>query len=74
MTDVRPVTLQTSCLHLRHKLMYVDERQETPGLVDDTSDTRIFFCVKTQESIGPDAGPVSPTDCTSNRSCHCRGA
>jgi hypothetical protein len=73
MSDVRPVHLEISCLHLRHKLMYVDERQATPGLVDDSSDTRIFWCVKTQESLGPDAEPVSPGDCTPDRACYCRG-
>jgi len=73
MSDLRPVKLETSCLHLRHKLMYVDERQSTPGLVDDSSDTRIFWCVKTQESLGPDTEPVSPDDCCPTRACYCRG-
>ncbi|MBT8485933.1 MAG: hypothetical protein HKO59_01660 [Phycisphaerales bacterium] len=71
MDDVRPVRLQMSCLHLRHKLMYVDERQSAPGLVDDESDTRVFWCVKTQDALGPDHEPVSPTDCTRARGCYC---
>ncbi|MCP3905003.1 MAG: hypothetical protein GY715_15375 [Planctomycetes bacterium] len=73
MSEERPVRLETSCVNLRHKLMYVDERQSTPGLVDDSSDTRIFWCVKTQESLGPDSDPVSPRDCEPNRSCYCGG-
>lgn len=68
-----PIHLQVTCLNLRHKMMYVDERQRTPGLVDDSSDTRIFFCTKTQDSLGPDGEPVSPTDCDGSRDCYCAG-
>ena len=71
MSDVRPVTLQVSCRNLRHKLMYIDERQQTLGTVDDSSDTRVFWCVKTQEALGPDADPVSPEDCRPDRGCYC---
>ncbi len=71
MEDTRPVRLERSCLHLRHKLMYVDERQRVPGWVDDSSDTRVFFCVKTQESLGPDRQPVDPRLCTPDRNCFC---
>jgi hypothetical protein len=41
MDDERPVRLQVACQSIRHKLMYVDERQGVPGLVDDSSDTRV---------------------------------
>ena len=71
MSDIRPVKLTASCLNLRHKLMYVDMRQSSPGLVDDTSDTRVFFCVQSQDSLGLDGDPVSPQDCTPSRSCFC---
>jgi hypothetical protein len=64
--------LEVACQHLRHKMMYVDERQATPGLVDDSSDTRVFFCVKTQDALGPDGEPVSPDDCRDARGCYCR--
>lgn len=66
-----PLSLKTTCLNLRHKLMYVDERQSTPGMVDDSSDTRVFFCTKTCDSLGPDAEPVGPRDCTASRTCYC---
>ena len=63
MIDDQSVKLQVCCQSIRHKLMYVDERHATPGLVDDSSDTRVFFCVRTQESLGPDGeaakGPAS---------------
>ena len=71
MNDERPVELKVCCQSIRHKLMYVDERHATPGMIDDSSSTRIFFCVKTQESLGPDGEPVSPTDCAATRSCYC---
>ncbi|MEY3232401.1 MAG: hypothetical protein ACOYPS_10105 [Phycisphaerales bacterium] len=70
MPDFRPVELRVTCLSLRHKLMYVDERQRLPGMVDAESSTRIYFCTKTQEQIGPDDQPVHPDACTSARSCH----
>jgi hypothetical protein len=70
-SPTRSVNLQPACLHLRHKLMYVDEDQSTPGMVDDSSDTRIFFCTKTQESLGPDGEPVTPKMCHPGRDCHC---
>lgn len=66
----RPVHLQQACMHLRHKLMYVDERQATPGLVDTNSDTRVFFCAQTCDSLGPDAEAVHPEDCTCDRACY----
>lgn len=66
----RPLHLRPCCLHLRHKMMYVDPRQMTPGMVDDGSDTRVFLCMKTQNAIGPDDGPVAPSACDSEgRSC-----
>lgn len=74
MKDTPPVDLKVACLNLRHKMMYVDERQRTPGLVDDSSDTRVFFCVKTQDALGPDGEPVSPPDCAPSRACYCAGA
>ena len=66
----RPLTMKPCCLHLRHKMMYVDPRQMTPGMVDDGSDTRVFLCMKTQNAIGPDDGPVSASACGSEgRGC-----
>ena len=67
----RPLRLQPCCLSLRHKMMYCDERQATPGLVDAQSDTRVYFCVKSQASLGPDNQPVHPAECTSGRGCYC---
>ncbi|MBX3359643.1 MAG: hypothetical protein KF745_14585 [Phycisphaeraceae bacterium] len=66
----RPLVLEPTCPHLRHKMMYCDERQSTPGLVDDTSDTRVFFCIKSMDQFGPDGQPVRPRSCQGGRSCY----
>ncbi len=74
MNDETPLKLKPCCLHMRHKLMYVDERHQSPGQVDDSSDTRVFFCVQTQDALGPDSDPVSPDECGAARSCYCPGS
>jgi hypothetical protein len=54
--------------------MYIDPRHAVPGMVDDSSDTRVFLCQLTQSNLGPDDEPVSPTLCdSSGRACF-RGA
>ncbi len=71
-TDDAPVNLRPTCLHMRHKLMYCDSRHDAPGMVDDSSSTRVFFCSKSQEVLGPDGHAVHPDSCASGRSCFCR--
>ena len=68
----QPLKLQVACEHLRHKLMFVAHEHEQIGMVDDSSDTRVFWCSKTQEGLGPDDEPVSPTECHSGRACYCQ--
>ena len=70
----RPVQLQASCMKLRHKLMYIDARHTQRGVVDDSSETRIFWCSKTQDSLGPDGEQVNPECCSASRTCFCNGA
>ncbi|HWB20556.1 MAG TPA: hypothetical protein VG711_09670 [Phycisphaerales bacterium] len=65
----RPFNFRPACLHIRHKQMYVDTRHAQPGMVDDSSNTRIFWCNRSQDSLGPDGVPVNPTRCTNERSC-----
>lgn len=69
-----PLNLRPCCLNLRHKLMYCDPRQATPGEVDDTSDTRVFLCSLSHEVLGPDGKPVGPKACQSGRACYCAPA
>jgi hypothetical protein len=72
-SDFRPVSLRVTCLHMRHKLMYCDDRHAIRGMVDDSSTTRVFWCAKTQEVLGPDGQPTHPADCNASRSCYCHG-
>ena len=67
----RPVNLKVACMNLRHKMMYCDERQTTPGMVDDSSSTRVFFCILSHDSLGPDGRPAAPTLCSPDRNCYC---
>lgn len=69
----RPVKLHITCLNLRHKLMYVDERHMQRGMTDDSSSTRVFWCSKTQGCLGPDNVAVSPDACSQGRPCYCHG-
>lgn len=70
MTGNEDMNLKPACLNIRHKMMYCDERHARTGVVDDSSDTRIFVCIKTQESLGPDGEPVAPARCRRSRSCY----
>lgn len=70
----RPVRLRVTCMHLRHKLMYVDQRHAYRGLVDVNSDTRVYWCACTQDALGPDNSAAGPSDCSGARSCYCHGA
>jgi len=74
--DIRglPLNLKPCCLHVRHKLMYVDPAHATPGMVDDNSESRVYLCVLTQEVLGPDGKLVTPSNCSPGRSCYCGAA
>jgi len=69
--DEAPIRLRPTCLHMRHKLMYCDSRHDAPGMVDDSSSTRVFLCAKSQEVLGPDGEAVHPDTCDSGRACFC---
>ena len=71
-THDHELNLIPACAHLRHKMMYCDARQERPGHVDVSSDTTVYFCSQTHESLGPDDDPVSPKECCTNRPCYKR--
>lgn len=64
-----PLHLKPCCLNMRHKMMYCDPRQATPGLIDAESETRVLLCVLTQEVLGPDDKPVSTHACCAGRAC-----
>lgn len=69
MSESLPIFHET-CLRLRHKLMYVDARHMTPGLVDDSSDTRLYWCQLTQDCRGPDGAGAAPNLCSASRACY----
>ncbi|MBS0192111.1 MAG: hypothetical protein U0573_13880 [Phycisphaerales bacterium] len=65
-----PLDLKPCCQNIRHKMMYCDPRQSTPGTLDATSETRVLLCVLTQEVLGPDDKPVTPAACGPGRACY----
>ncbi len=71
MSEYPELNLKSTCRHLRHKMMYCDERQMERGMVDVSSDTAVCFCIKTQEVLGPDTALVDPATCQPERSCYC---
>lgn len=66
----QPLNLRPACLHLRHKLMYIDDRHMRIGVVDTDSDTRIYLCNQTGEPLGPDSDIVTPKACCPGRICY----
>lgn len=72
-SQFRPVRLQVACMNIRHKMMYCDSRHDAPGKVDNTSDTRVFFCARTHDVLAEDGKPVHPEECTPARGCYCHG-
>ena len=53
------------CRHLRSKEMYYapDAQQE------DEFSSGLYWCLKTQESFGPDGEPAGRRDCCQGRAC-----
>ena len=74
MDELKPVKLQVTCIHMRHKLMYVDERHAQIGMVDTDSDTRVYLCAKTEDALGPDNEATHPDVCKPDRGCYERDA
>ncbi len=70
-----PIRLEVACVNMRHKMMFCDDRHAHPGRVD-TSEGRshVFYCSRTQDSLGPDNEPVSTRECSPDRSCYRGGA
>lgn len=74
MSEPRPLKLVPACVHLRHKMMYCDARQERTGMVDVSSDTTVFFCACTHDALGPDDEAAGPKQCQAGRRCYRAGA
>lgn len=71
-TDL-PIRLEVACLHMRHKMMFCDERHAEFGRVDTNPQRHhVLYCTKTQDALGPDNNPVSLGECAPGRRCYCR--
>ena len=66
------VTVGVHCLRLRTKSMYIqavlDPAERT---FYDSYDQTAWWCVLTQNGLGPDRQPVRPDDCCEGRGCCC---
>jgi len=60
------VTLER-CRHLRSKEMFIDIGQESAL---SNYGSGIFWCVHTQNCLGPDAEAADPASCKPGRSCY----
>jgi hypothetical protein len=62
--------LTGSCMHLRHKGMYVlAEPDEHESSYYDRYDATAFWCTCTQKPYGPDGKPVHADTCREGREC-----
>jgi hypothetical protein len=62
------------CTHLRHKGMYVLSTPEEDGAASyDKYDATVFWCSRTQKTLGPDGRPAHADACRHGRDC-CPGA
>lgn len=58
------------CAHLRHKGMYVLSTPEEDGAATyDNYDATVFWCSRTQKSLGPDGRPAHADQCRHGREC-----
>jgi len=64
----QPVVSGDLCRCLRSKEMYI--HIDEPGWSMADSHSGIFWCIHTQNCIGPDGQVVEPQNCTPGRSCH----
>ena len=65
------------CLELRYKQMFYKdvsapptEHEKEMARVYGTSDCTAYWCQCTQDSRGPDAGPVNKEACSKARTCY----
>ena len=56
------------CANIRWKGMFIDVQPDPAGPTPETNE-RIFWCVHTQNCLGPDGQVVEEDTCNSLRSC-----
>ena len=59
--------LTNRCTDIRWKGMYIDA-DDDPTV--PLSNTRIYWCDRTQNPVGPDADVVDEDTCTASRKCY----
>jgi hypothetical protein len=58
-----PAPISFPCRHLRSKEMFYQGDEE------DEFSSGIYWCLRTQEPVGPDGEPAGKKDCCMERSC-----
>ncbi|MBI1357350.1 MAG: hypothetical protein GC160_23660 [Acidobacteria bacterium] len=61
--------LERRCMGLRWKGMFIDA-DDDPTV--QLSNSRIYWCVFSQNPVGPDGGSVDEDCCTASRKCYKR--
>jgi hypothetical protein len=57
------------CTKLRTKTMYLNVEYRADAEEPGCGNTAVYWCLKTQQPLGPDDLPVSPEACGSGRRC-----
>ena len=57
------------CSKLRTKTMYLNNEQREDPEEQAGCGTAIFWCLKTQECLGPDDNQANPDSCRAPREC-----
>ena len=62
---------EVRCARLRTKGMYLPLNPMADGATAEGSATAVFWCLRTMKMLGPDSGPVTPSDCSRpERDCY----
>ncbi|MBI2833170.1 MAG: hypothetical protein HYX76_01925 [Acidobacteria bacterium] len=64
------VVTPATCMHLRHKGMYVTAARDTDEhAFYDRYDATAYWCTRTQKARGPDGRLAHADTCTAGRDC-----
>jgi hypothetical protein len=75
-TPTSRLTTASTCLHLRHKGMYVTSLPDPDDAVHCGGSYRAtaFWCTCTMKGLGPDGQPVNPEACCNGTGRECCAA
>jgi hypothetical protein len=57
------------CTKLRTKTMYLNVEYRSEAEEPGGGNSAVYWCLKTQECLGPDDLPVHPESCVAGRRC-----